>query len=346
MLVVYLLINEPKLVVDLVYLSALFMIARSIDYAFPYLRRLLFFKNQTLSSEVIFASQLIQVVTVVCLSLIIGQGVGSALAMGMAVVLFSRNLLVSNVCQRSYFNNLAHPLATLVTASGIYLYQAPVELYLYTTITYFLLLEFLNSKPWRDHDFLDLKIAYDRNVLANFAMILVHIAFTQLGIVVFYNMIPESEFVDFNIVKRFENIVIGLAGVVGTALWNQNGSKITRLDRLTTNHVIYTLSSLVLVLASLLTFFAPADVTVDRAFMICYSIIIPMSIYTYFVSQILFRVAQSEKLFLFTIFEGAVSAIVLFVFLDVYIYIYALVLLVLVKAFFFHSLFRHANSSN
>ena len=42
------------------------------------------------------------------------------------------------------------------------------------------------------------KAAYDRNALANFAMILFHIAFTHLGIV-FYNMIPESEFIDFNI---------------------------------------------------------------------------------------------------------------------------------------------------
>ena len=138
--VVYLLVSEPKIVVDLVYLSALFMIARSIDYAFPYLRRLLFFKKQTLADEVIFASQLIQVVTVVGLSLIIGQGIGNALAIGLAVVLFSRNFLVSNVGQRSYVNNLAHPLATLVTVLGSYFYQAP-EAY-HTTITYFYFLNF------------------------------------------------------------------------------------------------------------------------------------------------------------------------------------------------------------
>ena len=69
-----------------------------------------------------------------------------------------------------------------------------------------------------------------------------------------------------------------------------------------------------------------------------------MSIYTYFVSQILFRISQSEKLFLFTIFESVASAVVLFVFLDVYVYVYALVALVLAKAFFFHSILSHANS--
>ena len=44
MLVVYLLVKEPEIVVDLVYLSALFMMARSVDYTFPYLRAYFFLK--------------------------------------------------------------------------------------------------------------------------------------------------------------------------------------------------------------------------------------------------------------------------------------------------------------
>ena len=63
----------------------------------------------TLSRKVIFVSQLIQVKTVIIISLIIGQGIYVAVAMGLAVLLFSRNLLASNVSQRSYVNNLAHP---------------------------------------------------------------------------------------------------------------------------------------------------------------------------------------------------------------------------------------------
>ena len=106
----------------------------------------------TLSQKVIFVSQLIQVKTVIIISLIIGQGIYVAVAMGLAVLLFSRNLLASNVSQRSYVNNLAHPLATLTAALGIYFYQAPVEIYLYITIIYFLILEFFNLKPWVDYE--------------------------------------------------------------------------------------------------------------------------------------------------------------------------------------------------
>ena len=108
--------------------------------------------------------------------------------------------------------------------------------------------------------------------------------------------------------------------------------------------LIYVASSLILVLGGSLIYFNFIEIVMDPAFVICYSIIIPMSIYTYFVSQILFRISQSEKLFLFTIFESVASAVVLFVFLDVYVYVYALVALVLAKAFFFHSILSHANS--
>ena len=126
--------------------------------------------------------------------------------------------------------------------------------------------------------------------------------------------------------------------------WNQNGPHISRLDRLTTNYLIYVASSLILVLGGSLIYFNFIEIVMDPAFVICYSIIIQCHLHLFCVSDFLFRISQSEKLFLFTIFESVASAVVLFVFLDVYVYVYALVALVLAKAFFFHSILSHANS--
>ena len=331
--------SQAAWALELAALQAAFFFARGFDFSIGYLRRLLWMNHERLNIfQIVIVHSLRTLAVLIIFTTVFKFSLLESTLLALACLLFTEAYVYLNNNQKSHLINLVHPTALLSVfiLERLQIADSPIIYLLVSCIG--LGVHIFRPSSNRNVKTVDLQKVYNIRVGAQFMMTMSYLAYSQLTIVIWSSYISSEDFALINTGMRMEALLVGAASILATALWNENGRKISRADGILLNFRPYAAVTLVCSFISMAIFL---NNSLGSYFLLSIWLsILPLSIYTYFVSQIFLRLQETLILLWVSLFEGLVSISVLLSFKDIYIFSISILIVSIVKANF---LWRKAN---
>ena len=292
---------------DLLYVVGLINMAKIFDGGIPYLQRISFPSGDLLCKQSEIKISLIVYLILLAIFFLITDDFLISIAVTVAGKLYAVGSFQFNVVQKSHLIYLQHAIglaACLLAAySGVESLQWVFVIVSIVTIGVLLKLSSVSSAGLRPVSIRDL---WTSNASSNLAANLIFFFYAEFYAVFLYGFLNSEDYAKLNFFMRWVLLLVGVAQVISTILWNQNNSRLGSLDKLSVSLTAYLFGSGVIffgaqLLPSQLFSMIPVDSARNEVALV--ALIAVYSVGNLFVSQILARTHASHFLILLGLFE-------------------------------------------
>lgn len=334
---IFLLFKSNAFMTELSYIIVILLLLRSLDFGIQYLRRINAELNICLFSNQLLIIYIFSFLLNICICLYFEMSVPVIFFLCISVPLYHEFYYHANLVQKTFLYNLVQPLAIFIC---LILYYFEIKLLsIFDTfpsfypLTYlvllnvFLLIGLLICRKKIEMRTCKILQLYNSNIIYYALSSLMYNLSLYLSQLLVFDLMSAEDFRNLNIFRRIENVLLSFSHIVSNILWNENNSMISAIDLFFVNLRLYIfivtfVTSCVYLLNTLY------DINLIYLF---YAPLALMSVFTYFMSQVLLRRSSNQILFLFSVIEVLISLGAIFYVSSLKDFLYVLLFLQLAK---------------